>query len=170
MIRYWLFITAILLPLAAQAQSMDVLCRRIADGGAYRPGVDAHGRPVAPADMRNGGDTMPDVYTIPLTIYMAQQIDAPVGTAMEGDIGVLQVTRDGRVSYNGTDLTDHSRAACAGDARQRHGAPPPVLRDDASSTPPPSKIMDFSRRERGPILRPDDTSDPEDTPRPSPER
>ena len=84
-------------------------------GVAYQPGVDVRGKPVVPADvnadpMGLSGQTI----VVPLTIDLAKRLqnqNVP-GIGMEGTLGFLEVAPDGRVTYNGRDLTSQVHVLC----------------------------------------------------------
>ena len=156
---YYIALFVALAPLAARAQGMDILCKSVSGDAAYRPGMDAHGRAVASIETDGHLNLTPDVYTIPLTIDMAERMQLPAGTDPYVDLGTIQVTKAGHATYNGRDITQQSRTACGND-----GAPIPLVKNDAATAQPPAKTMSFSQRERGPMLRREDAGEPEDTP------
>lgn len=121
----------------ALAQNQAALCQlwsahqnaagtSAAKGAAYQPGVDVNGRPVVPAD---GGVapaiTTPDVIRIPVTLELAQQLGAtvPAGMTLDAIAGVVNIGRDGAVSYNGQDLTQGAYVLCKGAAKPEVMAP-----------------------------------------------
>ena len=80
----------------------------------YQPGVDVHGKSVAPADVSGTPQVqMPQTYTIPLTISLAKALNlnttqypySQLGTGTETQIGTLTVTGD-KVYLNGQPLSD----------------------------------------------------------------
>ena len=82
---------------------------------AYKAGVDVHGKPVVPADvnadpMGFSGQTI----VVPLTIDLAKRLQNQniPGINMEGTLGFLEVAPDGRVTYNGQDLTSQVHVLC----------------------------------------------------------
>lgn len=113
-------LTVLLSPAPARAQDAD-LCRIMtaykppADVN-YQPGVDVHGKPVVPADLNAPMPQMVDVVRIPLTVNLADRLNGslPAGTELEGVVGMLEIHRDGRVIYNGQDLTSAAKAVCGG--------------------------------------------------------
>lgn len=81
----------------------------------YVEGVDAYGREVAPADVAS--DTpqiVPDTLEIPVRIDVLQAIgiESYGGLDMLPHIGVMRVSKDGRVTYNGRDLTPEFQVIC----------------------------------------------------------
>jgi len=106
----------LLLPIhAALAQSVVTInaadCDRLvahvaAPDVAYTPGVDVNGQAVAPADLNGAPDIqMPDVITIPVTIDLATRLGIPTSFLARPTVGEVQVSRDGRASFNGEPLT-----------------------------------------------------------------
>lgn len=95
------------------------LVRHVPDAGvAYKPGVDAHGRKVAPADLGDGNAVaLPDRFEFPVTVDLGDRLGIPVG----GDadyiarmpVGIVSVGVDGRVAFNGVPLTDDEAAELA---------------------------------------------------------
>lgn len=113
----------LLLPFAvARAQDQSALCalmpaHKPSAGVEYQPGVDVYGRPVAPADMNAPATQMvPDVVRVPLTIDLAQRFGGalPTGTQLETQMGMIEIHRNGRVTYNGHDLTTAAQKVCNG--------------------------------------------------------
>ncbi|MEO3431768.1 hypothetical protein [Inquilinus sp. CAU 1745] len=88
---------------------------------AYRPGTDAMGRPVAPADLPGGSRiTLPDSFDIPITVDLADRYGIPADPALfDGEVRVGIVTlEDNRLYFNGQPLTPEDEqvvaAACRG--------------------------------------------------------
>ncbi|MBF0391070.1 MAG: hypothetical protein HQL38_00170 [Alphaproteobacteria bacterium] len=79
---------------------------------AYRPGVDAEGRPVAPADAGGGAQlVLPRDQIIELELDLEDRLDVPAGTYSGAvSMGLVEV-RDGRAYYNGQPLTHPDQAA-----------------------------------------------------------
>lgn len=91
---------------------------------AYQPGVDVHGRPVAPADLPNGYEgVLPDQIVIPLTAPLRRYAPQVPGGIADSDIYAGAVTLDlasGRLSLNGRPLgPDDGQALAAACARLR---------------------------------------------------
>lgn len=87
-----------------------------ADVGAdYVPGVDVHGNAVVPADL-NGGIDFPPV-VIPITVDLAQRfgISLPAGVELKPDVGQMEIFQDGRILFNGRDISEKIRTYCDGD-------------------------------------------------------
>lgn len=110
----------------AQDASFDVLCRTLPEyqpaqnvkGADYLPGVDVKGRLVAPADLGPQIPPMIDVVNIPVTIDLIQRfaLSVPVGAELKPDVGAFSVYKDGRVTFNGQDLTRKAYSVCAKNA------------------------------------------------------
>lgn len=76
---------------------------------AYKPGVDADGAPVVPADtVSQPTFTFPETISIPLQLNITQRfgIDYGLGTKMEPTLGSIEIHADGRISYNGEPLAE----------------------------------------------------------------
>lgn len=95
--------------------TVDDLCRRLThvqhSGDAdYVPGVDAHGRKVAPANVEEGEPEirLSDTITVYLGSNDFQQLNLPnTGVAYTPymDLGEITVKKDGSVYFNGQRLT-----------------------------------------------------------------
>lgn len=80
---------------------------------AYKPGVDAYGRPVASADLPSANQfTFPDTFSFPLTVDVIERLgldDSHAG--LEGKLGLGDVVvEQNRVSLNGEPVAGLSRA------------------------------------------------------------
>ncbi|PJK29684.1 hypothetical protein [Minwuia thermotolerans] len=130
----WISALLCLLPFAAVAQTVVIeegRCRlaelhQPAPDVAYQPGVDVHGRPVAPADIGGGSNVTPPSEVsiqllIPITEFLA--VAPPFLGEVEVNAGEVTVdTRTGAIRYRG----------------QRLDAPYAVICDEeAEVTPPP---------------------------------
>ena len=100
-------------------------CRRLiahvpAPDVDYRPGVDARGNAVAPADLAgsNAGSWLRPL-VVPLTLDLGQIVDLPA--AVEADIPLFDLTVDalGRVRVDGRPVGDETEAALAAACRER---------------------------------------------------
>lgn len=112
-------------PLSAAAVTVTVTdddCTRLTahvpdPGVAYRPGVDADGEAVIPADLGGGlRIEAPKEIEIPIQIDLQRKIGVPVNPDQfqTKDTTVGTVTwRDGRVFYNGQPLLDEETARIA---------------------------------------------------------
>ncbi len=84
---------------------------------AYQPGVDAQGNSVVPADIAPSPATVPDFMEVPLTAELgkAMKIDLPEGFETKATLGNLKLFRDGRVEFNGQDITAKASEFCGVD-------------------------------------------------------
>lgn len=100
--------------------TQKILCQRVSHQPthdvAYNPGVDVNGNPVTPVDINPSALGMQDFISVPLTVDLAQRLNFPLppGTEMQGSLGNLSVYKDGRVNFNGRDLTPQAAALCGG--------------------------------------------------------
>lgn len=123
-------------PALAAEPVVDVqLCREMLshtprDDVAYKPGVDVKGRPVAPADLQTTQDYnfLKQVAEIPLTIDLAQRLSLDTaGLEMKTELPPLQMRPDGRIFWNGQDITQQAVYYCEGQGM----TPPLVIRPEA---------------------------------------
>ncbi len=80
---------------------------------AYRPGVDAYGREVAPAEFDGGTPIqVPETLRIPIEIDLFDRFGIPANPALyESDIPIGEVIyRDGRLTFEGRPLQDEAAA------------------------------------------------------------
>lgn len=82
-------------------------------GADYVPGVDVHGKPVAPADLSGGMPAMNPV-VIPVEINLAQRFGLvlPNGVEMKPEIARIEIFQDGRILYNGADVSQRIHSTC----------------------------------------------------------
>jgi hypothetical protein len=97
---------------------------------AYQPGMGVHGKPVVPADLNAApmGLEKQNI-VIPLTVDFAERLNIQSAN-LEGTLGFIEVTPEGRVTYNGQDLTPQAYAVCG-----QKTAPAP----DGQTAPDPLK-------------------------------
>lgn len=77
---------------------------------AYTPGVDVNGGAVAPADLNAQPQIqVPDVISIPVTIDLATNLGIQTPFLARPIVGDVQVTRDGRVSFNGQPINSDAQ-------------------------------------------------------------
>ena len=85
-----------------------------APGVEYQAGVDAHGRPVAPADLGGGYNIKPpETIVIPIEILVQDRFHIPSNSVLwnaEAQVGVVTVKGD-QVYYEGQLLGDQETAA-----------------------------------------------------------
>ena len=117
-----IFILSLLLlalPAAADVAVSKRDCDRLvkyrqAPGVEYQPGVDAHGRPVAPADL-GGGYTIkpPEIVVIPIEVLIQDRFNIPANSVLwdaKAQVGTVIVKGD-QVYYEGQLLGDPEAAA-----------------------------------------------------------
>jgi len=97
-----------------------------AGDAAYKPGVDATGKPVVSADVSEQM-TVPalkQTLRIPLDIDLAQRLNEvmPDGAKLEANVGLVEVSPDGKVVINGKDLTAPTTAMCNNIEKQKAAA------------------------------------------------
>lgn len=96
---------------------------------AYQPGVDVHGKPVAPADLDGGYQVaLPRVVRIPITVLLEDRFGIPANSVLykaEAEIGVAEIDLvDGRVTFNGRDLATAEAQALSAACQEYLRTPP----------------------------------------------
>ncbi len=121
--------------LAQRATVSDQECRQLVEhtaspGATYQPGVDARGRPVAPADLPSSGAQIqpPQSFTIDLKTSLAGKYGIPSDSPLldpSVEIGRITVEDSGRrVLYNGQPLGGAEQGALAELCKQRQAQQP----------------------------------------------
>ena len=89
---------------------------------AYQPGVDVHGRPVAPADLNGGSQIeLPDVIYIPIEVLIQGKYGIPANSVLYDAtalVGVVSV-RGNQVYFEDKLLSDPEVAALEAACRDR---------------------------------------------------
>lgn len=82
-------------------------------GADYVPGVDVHGKTVAPADLSGGIPAMNPV-VVPIELDLAQRfgLALPAGVEMKPEIARIEIFQDGRILYNGADISQRIHSTC----------------------------------------------------------
>ncbi len=86
-------------------------------GAAYVPGVDVNGKRVAPAEVDDGLNNsfgLPQQIDVPITVDLAQHIGIknPKGLELDSEVGKLSIMNDGKILYNGKDITENVTVYC----------------------------------------------------------
>lgn len=91
-------------------------------GVEYQAGVNAHGEPVAPADLNGGYDIkLPETIVIPIELFIQDKYHIPANSTLfhaKAEIGTVTVHGD-RVYFNGQELSDPEERALADLCRQQ---------------------------------------------------
>lgn len=116
---------AILCFLSLPAHAIEVtysyqMCRLLEqhiprDDVTYQPGVSVDGKAVVPADLNGGSNfQLPDTIKIPLSVNLAKEFGLAQfnGDELVAPLGVLEVTKDGRVLQDGRDLSERAYVIC----------------------------------------------------------
>lgn len=127
-----LFLTLSLLLLANPTWADVAVSKRDCDrlvqyrqpaGVEYQPGVDAHGRPVAPADLGGGYQIkVPEVIVIPIEVLIQDRFHIPANSVLweaKAQVGTVIVKGD-QVYYEGQLLGDAEAAALAELCREHY--------------------------------------------------
>lgn len=97
-------------------------------GVVYQPGVDVNGRPVAPADLDDGRrlqlpDSIPVVITDDLRKRFGLPDDSPLFDS-NAFVGIVELRlSDGRLTFNGVELSDREADALAALCRDATQSP-----------------------------------------------
>ncbi len=117
-------------PAWAEDVSVHTLCRMIPQhvpeaSVNYTPGVDVQGRPVAPADINKVLKDDFDAVDIPVeyNVLNGLGVNLPPGSQAQPLVAMVRIYKDGRVQYNGNDLTPQAQALCANRSRATINAP-----------------------------------------------
>ncbi len=102
MIRVFLLVLLFSFPALA-----DDLCAHIAKGADYVAGVDVRGRGVVPADLNAVESPILDPVRIPVKAGI--EID---GLVVEPEVASVEIYQDGRVMYNGQDISSQVKRTC----------------------------------------------------------
>ena len=80
---------------------------------AYTPGIDAYGRPVAPATLGGGFSVKPpETFTMDINIDLQERFGLPANKGQymgEINAGKVEIKKDGRAYYNGQELVITAR-------------------------------------------------------------
>lgn len=122
MYRIVLFALVLLLPVSVSAQEivLNTNCATLAnldgDGDAeYEAGVDVNGNPVAAADIDEPLQALEYPLAVPIEIDFLRSFNVGTqdGLEINPEIGYLLLQEDGRVEYNGQDISKHVTVKCA---------------------------------------------------------
>lgn len=119
----------------------------------YRAGIDAEGNSVAPADIAPLADTAPDYVEVPMTIDLAQRMGVtPVGAEMRMPVANLKLYKDGKVEYNGQDISSNAASLCG--VGKKSDAQQAVKSVDGQFAPHPSSMPSYSSKGAHSMLEP----------------
>jgi hypothetical protein len=94
-----------------------------APGVEYQPGVDVHGRPVAPADLGGGYNIKPpEIIVIPIEVLVQDRFNIPANSVLwnaEAQVGTV-IVKGNQVYYEGQLLGDPEAAALAELCREHY--------------------------------------------------
>lgn len=116
----------------AQEQNLKELCAQVERysktanvvGADYVAGVDVDGNKVLPADLGQGAGAYPQLnpISIPVQIDLMQRygLDLPLGAEMKPEVANLNIYADGRVEYNGQDISPQIKTMCENEAESEN--------------------------------------------------
>lgn len=120
--RVFIFIAALIFAVPAFAEDADMitLCNLLpayqpSDNVEYVPGVDVKGQPVVSADINDGsGFRQFESIEIPVEVDLIQKfgVNAPVGVDLKPMVALISIHKDGKVDYNGQDVSKQAHALC----------------------------------------------------------
>ena len=125
--RYVFLVTAaFMFSLQVQAQEVELKssCTAILQGQAeqgadYKPGVDVKGNPVKSADLEDSINKIEYPIKIPVEIDVIQFLELELPAAakgaaeMEAQVAYFTVHEDGRIEYNGQDVSSNVAYSCS---------------------------------------------------------
>lgn len=101
----------------------------------YQAGIDAQGKSVVPADINPSADATPDYVEVPMTVDLAKRMGInQVGAEMQMPVANLKLYKDGRVEYNGQDVSSNASDMC-GSGKKSDVSKPSRTMADVKSTP-----------------------------------
>jgi hypothetical protein len=133
-------------PAIAQTVSVTTLCSQLVahtpgEDVEFKPGVDAQGNPITPADINAPIEAIAYPIQIPIEIDIVKLLDLelPPGiessTEMNAAVAFLSVEKDGRVFYNGQDVSDRVTYTCKDDLDAVAPAAAPAAQPAPAATP-----------------------------------
>lgn len=114
------FVLLMLLAGVAQAEEANTktFCRVLAEHTPsfdveYKPGVDVHGQPVAPADLGQPLNNF-DTIEIPIELDLVQKfgLNTPPEVKLQPYAALVTIHKDGKVDYNGQDVSKQAHELC----------------------------------------------------------
>ena len=119
-VRLFVFFIAVFLSFGAHAQELEVFCNSLPE---YQKGADVEFVPgrddVVPADIKPLNAAVPEVIDIPINVQLLERfpdLDIPTDLELEPTVSVISVHQNGRVSYNGQDVSKQIYTACGENA------------------------------------------------------
>ncbi|MBI1300495.1 MAG: hypothetical protein GC137_02455 [Alphaproteobacteria bacterium] len=118
----------------ATIEDMSVVCSKIEEAQAnippadYVPGIDVEGKSVVPADITPSNRFVNDPIIIPIELNLAERfdVDLPDGVFSEPDLSSLEIYQNGKITYNGLDITEKVEEHCVKKpSKQSEGNPSP---------------------------------------------
>ncbi len=153
--KYVLFILVLLSPMTAIAQdlTLETLCAslpeyRQAEGVEYVPGAEA----VVRADLNPLNAAVPDIIDIPITVQLAERfpdLNIPADLQLEPNVALLSVHKNGRVEYNGQDVSGQIYTTCEKEQSESETAHGQQGEDILSSEP---KVIEIKDGIKGEVL------------------
>lgn len=125
----------------------------------YRAGIDVNGNAVAPADVAPLANAAPDYVEVPMTIDLAKRMGvAPAGAEMEMPVANLKLYKNGKVEYNGQDISSNAATLCGVADKSDASAVQkvePAAGQEQMITAPAETVVDNSRNYQSDTVAPD---------------
>jgi hypothetical protein len=97
-----------------QACRVLLVGHRPSDDVTYKPGVDAHGRAVAPADLTPSAPVLAEEFVFDLRVDLAPRLPASSPLFLpQLSVGRVTAKPDGSIAFNGVALARPERVALA---------------------------------------------------------
>jgi len=133
---FFLCLAGIMISSASRAEEADKItfCNVLpayqqASGVEYVPGVDIKGQVVASADVAGAAPLRSfDTIEIPVEADLVQRfgLNVPAGIELKPYVALISIHKDGRVDYNGQDITQKAHDMCnEGKSDEQAGPPKP---------------------------------------------
>ena len=124
----------------------------------YQAGMDVHGKPVVPADVAPSVNAEPDYVEVPMTVDLAQRMNlANQGAELNMPVANLKLYKDGRVEYNGQDISSNASSMCG------YGKKSEVVPMSAPSSIPDMSNVEPAAGQDPMIVAPSETINPDTT-------
>ncbi len=147
--RFILYLSIFGFVTPALAQHVDLIidCTQIVDNADYEPGVDVNGNLVTPADLPEGEGQETEVMSypleIPISVDMLELVNIDLQETMPGDedsepeanttLTSVMVYEDGRVEYNGKDVSRDISVNCMANPEKPEEILPSTLQQAAEA-------------------------------------
>ena len=115
--RFLIVMAALFMPLQANAQAVCETLNAQKQGAAdYVAGVDVYGNAVTSADLNPSPQPITEPVIVPIEVDLAARYnrEVPDGVRLMPSVAGVAIFPDGRVLYNGTDVSQQFATVCNG--------------------------------------------------------